>query len=78
MQISAGSSIWNASETQDFKTTGVNICAFIREKYPATKIAVLTGTRHPIPDLSQLNLSFFLKKPVHPNILIETINAILQ
>jgi len=64
MQI--GSSTWSPEETDNYKATGVKLCKEIKASFPDTRIGILTGTRHELNGLEDLDLSFFLKKPVDP------------
>ena len=77
MQIGSGF-LWTDKETQDFKFTGIKICRVIMEKYPKTKLAILTGTRHRTPDLTGIPLEFFLRKPVDPTELNSRIRNVLS
>jgi hypothetical protein len=65
--------LWNEGETSDFKLTGLNLAREIREKFPEVRVGILTGTRHRIPELEDLKLDFFLRKPIMPLELCETI-----
>jgi CheY-like chemotaxis protein len=77
MQIGSGF-MWSEHQTQDFKATGLNICEEIRKRWPRTKIGILTGTRYVLPDVSQLNLAFFVRKPVSPQEFVARVNHVLQ
>ncbi|MFO1461380.1 MAG: hypothetical protein U1G08_18505 [Verrucomicrobiota bacterium] len=77
MQIGAGG-LWKEHETQDFKATGLNICETLRKQFPGLKIGVLTGTKHPLPPIETLKVSFFLRKPVDPNTLLEAAKNVLS
>jgi ActR/RegA family two-component response regulator len=61
LQMGSGG-LWTASETADYKLTGLTLARTINERFPAVKVGILTGTRHPIPDLKDLNIAFFHKK----------------
>jgi ActR/RegA family two-component response regulator len=76
MQIGAGG-LWQANETDDFKTTGVKLCDLILKNYPKTRVAVLTGTRHSIDPIIGMNLGFICRKPIDPDDLIKRINDVL-
>jgi len=66
LQIGSGF-IWSASETHDFKLTGAVLCKTILEKYPKTKIGILTGSRHDLAEAESLDgLAFLLRKPINP------------
>src|SRR5688572_22441390 len=69
--------VYSALQTQDFKTTGAQICADIRSKYPSTRVAVLTGTRYPINEADQKHLAFLLRKPVDPDELTKAIKNVM-
>ena len=77
LQIGSGG-IWNEKQTNDFKTTGINICETIRKKFPNVKVGILTGTRHPVPPAQVANADFFLRKPVDPDKLLQEINYVLK
>ena len=77
MQIGSGG-IWNEKQTNDFKTTGINICETIRKQFPNVKVGILTGTRHPVPPSQAANADFFLRKPVDPDKLLQEINYVLK
>lgn len=72
MQVGSGG-IWTDEETQDFKATGVNICKYILEHYPKTRVCVFTGTRYSVTNLTGLKLEFFLRKPVDPAELVQKV-----
>ena len=74
MQIGSGG-IWGAQETEDFKLTGMRLCREIAEKYPASKIGILTGTKHPMPPTEGVKLQFLLRKPVDPEALTKYVHA---
>jgi len=76
LQIGAGG-LWKDHETQDFKSTGINICKKIRASFPSAKVGVLTGTHHALPDIASLRLDFFLRKPVDPDTLLSTVKNVL-
>jgi len=77
MQIGSGG-IWTAEQTQDFKTTGVKLCEKILAEFPVTKVAILTGTKHPIPPLDHLPLAFNVRKPIEPDTLLAKIRHVLS
>jgi ActR/RegA family two-component response regulator len=77
IQIGAGG-LWKDHETQDFKGTGLNICAEIRKRFPDVKIGILTGTRHPLPPVDSLKVNFFLRKPIDPDRLLDAVNDVLS
>jgi CheY-like chemotaxis protein len=77
MQIGSGG-IWNEKQTNDFKTTGINICETIRERFPHVKVGILTGTKHPVPPAKAAKADFFLRKPVDPDKLLQEINYVLK
>ncbi len=76
MQIGSGG-IWGAHETEDYKLTGLKLCQEISQKYPGTKIGILTGTKHPIPNFENIKPQFFLRKPVDPDTLTKHVRASL-
>jgi len=76
LQIGSGG-LWKESETGNFKATGLKICEVIREKFPTTKIVILTGTKHSIQAGDSTAADYFLRKPVDPDKLLETINNVL-
>lgn len=76
LQVSSGE-IWSADETEQFKSTGKNICKEILLKYPKTKIGILTGSRYEV-DVKELPLVFFLRKPVDPEKFEEKIYEVLN
>lgn len=76
MQISARGE-WNAIETDNFKTTGINIIKRIKAEHPGYKIGVFTATRHDISEAISLKPAFILRKPCDPRKFIEEVkNAI--
>ncbi|MBI9112387.1 hypothetical protein [Maridesulfovibrio ferrireducens] len=77
MQIGSGD-LWSAQETQNCKTTGVNICNKILTDHPTTQIGVLTGTRHEVEGLSFDKLAFFCKKPIQPSHFEKRVNDVLR
>jgi DNA-binding response OmpR family regulator len=77
LQIASGG-LWTGEETNDFKSTGLNICAEIRRKYSKTKVGVLTGTRYPVNNVENLDLSFFLRKPIDPRDLTQKVQHVLD
>ena len=76
MQIGSGG-MWKEHETQNFKATGIPICKEIRQHYPNTKVGVLTGTKHPLEASECPDVAFFLRKPVDPEKLLETVTNVL-
>ena len=74
----ASDGLWTGEETNDFKSTGLNICAEIRRKYSKTKVGVLTGTRYPVNNVENLDLSFFLRKPIDPRDLTQKVQHVLD
>ena len=77
LQIGSGFQ-WTAEETQEFKMTGVKLCKEILEKYPKTKIGILTGSRHDISIAEKIEgLQFLLKKPIDPDIFEKEVNNVL-
>ena len=76
MQIGAGG-LWTEHETQDFKATGMKLCKKIREEFPNVKIGVLTGTKHPLPPNEAMQVDFFLRKPIDPDTLMDTVKNVL-
>lgn len=78
MQIGSGG-LWKEHETDDFKATGLRICKELNELYPATKLGILTGTKHQIEaEAIPSNISFFLRKPVDPEKLLEEVQHVLS
>lgn len=77
MQIGAGG-LWDASETSDFKATGLNIIQYLSTNFPNSKIGILTGTQYPVPEDIKRTHSFFLRKPVASELLIEAVNNALS
>lgn len=77
MQIGSGG-IWKDTETQDFKTTGINIAETIKSRFPETKIGILTGTKHSLEPQEIPEACFFLRKPVDPDKLFETVKNVLS
>jgi len=76
IQIGSGA-MWSDTETEDYKLTGIKICEAINRKHPKTKVAILTGTRHALPDLSKLDLAFVARKPISSDKLLEKVNHVL-
>jgi hypothetical protein len=77
LQIGSGFQ-WSAEETQDYKMTGVKLCKEIAEKFPKTKLGILTGSRHDISIAKELNnLEFLLKKPVDPDFFEKEVTRVL-
>lgn len=77
LQMGSGG-IWTESETKDFKLTGLELAKVINERFPSVKVGILTGTRHPLPDISHLKLSFFLKKPIMAEELMSNLTAQME
>lgn len=77
MQIGSGG-LWKDHETQSFKATGLRICQEIQDRYPSTKIGVLTGTKHPLNPSDIEGISFFARKPIDPDKLLETVRNVLS
>lgn len=75
MQVGSGK-LWSSAQTQNFKATGVKLMQEIQVRHPATKLGVLTATRHDIGPLPT-DLAFFFRKPVDPQILEEAIYNVL-
>lgn len=73
LQISSGN-LWTAQETEDFKFTGIRLCREINTQYPNTKVGILTGSKHPLPNDLGLHLQFLLRKPVDPDLLYKKVN----
>jgi hypothetical protein len=68
LQIGSGFQ-WSAEETKDYKATGIRLCEEIGQKFPKTKVAILTGSRHDIASAYEMDsLSFILRKPVDPEL----------
>ena len=76
MQVGSGF-IWSEEETSQFKQTGVRIVEEINKLYPQTKIGVLTGTKHSMDGLDKSKLSFFLRKPIDPDVLSRKVANVL-
>lgn len=77
LQIGSGD-IWDSTITEDYKITGKIICEKIKEISPQTKIGILTGTRHDSDFCKNLDIVFYLQKPVDPEFFEEKINEILK
>jgi hypothetical protein len=77
MQVSSGN-IWLANETNDFKSTGIKLCQEISKRFPNTRLAILTGTRHPFVIPKELSIAFVARKPIDPDQLLERINGVLS
>lgn len=78
LQVGSGF-IWSAEETQDFKMTGLLLCNEIKKLSPKTKIGILTGSRHDLDELKQLDfLEFLYRKPIDPDIFEKEISNVLQ
>lgn len=77
MQVGSGG-LWSEAETQEFKLTGLKLCREIQTAHPQTRVGILTGTRYPVPNMDQLNLAFFLRKPIDPGELTNTIQNALR
>jgi hypothetical protein len=77
MQVSSGG-IWTDSETKDFKFTGYKLCQEIRTRFPDMLLGTFTGTRYPVPDMTDLKLSFDLRKPVDPDYFVDKIQRVLS
>jgi len=77
LQIGSGFQ-WSAEETQDFKMTGKKLCKEILEKFPDTKIGILTGSRHDLTEVEGLNgIDFLLRKPVDPDFFEKEVTRVL-
>lgn len=78
LQVGSGCS-WSPTETANFKMTGVKLCEEIRDRFPTAKVGILTGSRHDLSEARQLpGLSFFMKKPVDPDVFERDMKRILQ
>lgn len=77
MQI-GGTGVWSPSETNDYKSTGVNILKKIREEYPQTKLAILSGTKHDIPLEAAQMADLFMRKPILPSVFNKRILDVLK
>jgi len=67
IQVGSGN-LWTPEETAQYKMTGLKLFEEVRKRFPATKIGILTGTRHDINLPRELaSPSFFLRKPVDPD-----------
>jgi CheY-like chemotaxis protein len=77
MQVGSGG-LWNETETQEFKLTGLKLSSEIRAKHPQTNVGILTGTRHALPKTDHLGLVFFLRKPIDPEELTREIHNALR
>jgi hypothetical protein len=76
LQIGSGG-LWTAQETEDFKFTGLRLCEEINKRHPNTKVGILTGTKHRLPNELGLQLQFLLRKPVDPDFLHNKVNECL-
>lgn len=73
------SSIFSPEETGNYKMTGLKISETIREKYPETKIGILTGSRYDLTEVKNFSeKEFLLKKPVDPEIFEKEVKRVLQ
>jgi len=78
LQMGSGH-MWNAIDTGDFKRTGWILCKTIKEKYPETRIGILSGSRHAIEDqAARVETSFNLKKPVDPEEFERAVRHVLE
>lgn len=78
LEIGSGG-IWTSDDTGDFKKTGKKIAEDIIEKYPSTKVGILTGSKYNIEDIQTMErLSFLERKPIEPDKLKGIINALIQ
>lgn len=77
MQV-GGVGIWSPSETNDYKSTGMNILKRIREEYPKTKLAILSGTKHDIPPQAIQLADLFMRKPILPPVFNKMILDVLK
>ena len=50
----------------------------MKEEFPDLKICVLTGTRHPLPQILHGLVDEIIRKPIDPIELLRTINAIIE
>jgi len=72
------SGIFTPEQTDNYKKTGAAIANMIRNKWPNTNIGILTGSKHPLPDIESRNdLSFFMKKPVNPETFEKEVRRVL-
>ena len=77
LQIGSGFQ-WSAEETQDFKMTGIRLCEEIRERFPNTKIGILTGSRYDLSRAKEIEaMQFLLKKPIDPDQFEKEVNRVL-
>lgn len=78
LQIGSGFQ-WSSEDTHDFKLTGVRLCEEIHEKFPKTKIGILTGSRHDLSLAKQVEgLQFLHKKPIDPDYFEKEVRRVLS
>ena len=78
LQVGSGFQ-WSAKETQDFKMTGVRLSKEIRDRFPDSKIGILTGSRHDLSEAKQIEgIEFLLKKPVDPDHFEKEVRRVLS
>lgn len=69
---------WSPEETQDFKMTGVRLCAEIRQRFPAVKMGILTGSRYDLTEIAKRDdLEFLFKKPIDPEVFEKEVSRVL-
>lgn len=77
VQLGSGG-IWTEQETGDYKLTGAKIVEEFSEKFPRTKLCVLTGTMHRTDLVKREKLALNLRKPIDPDVLKTKITNVLR
>ena len=69
---------WGDDPDLDEHQAGVFFIKKVKEEFPDLKICVLTGTRHPLPQILHGLVDEIIRKPIDPIELLQTINAIIE
>ena len=56
--------LWGSEETENYRMTGAKVVELIRERWPKTKLCILSGTRHKIADEVLQLVDLVLRKPI--------------
>ncbi|RYG98533.1 MAG: response regulator [Alphaproteobacteria bacterium] len=69
---------WTEDQVDNSRMTGFRFAEDLRKNYPAVKICILTGSKHPISAEAQAGVDLFLRKPIDPFSLKERLVALIE
>ena len=69
---------WGDDPDLDEHQAGVFFIKNVKEEFPDLIICLLTGTRHPLPQILHGLVDEIIRKPIDPIELLQTINAIIE